>query len=57
MKAGIADPGKTYIFGQWHGKHVSAVMNNHATSEKLPEVVISMRSVPRLYKEKHREKR
>jgi hypothetical protein len=53
MKAGIADPEKTSITKQRHGKHVSAVTNNN-TTEKLLEAVFSMRSVPRLYDEQTR---
>jgi hypothetical protein len=51
MKAGIADPEKISIARQCHCKHVSAVTNNHATTEKLLEVMFSMLSFPRLYKE------
>jgi hypothetical protein len=49
MKAGIAHSEKTSITKQRHGKHVSAVTNNHATKEELLEAVVSIRSVPRLY--------
>jgi hypothetical protein len=48
MKAGIANPEKIFIARQRHGKHVSEVSNNHATTKELLEVVFSMRSVPRL---------
>jgi hypothetical protein len=37
MKAGIADPENTSIVRQRHGKHVSAVTNNHAETEELLE--------------------
>jgi hypothetical protein len=33
------------------GKHVSAVTNNHATTEELLEAAFPVRSVPRLYNE------
>jgi hypothetical protein len=39
MKAGIANPQKTSIARQRHGKHVCAVTNNHATTEELLEAV------------------
>jgi hypothetical protein len=55
MKAAIADPKKTSIARQWHSKHISAVRNNHATTEESLEAVFSMRSVPRLYKENQQE--
>jgi hypothetical protein len=35
MKAGIADPEKTSIARQWHGKHISIVTNNYVTTEEL----------------------
>jgi hypothetical protein len=50
MKARIADPEKTTIARQQHGKQFSAVMNNHATTEELLEAVSFMWSMPRLYK-------
>jgi hypothetical protein len=50
MKARIADQEKTSIARQQLGKHVSAVMNNHATTEDLIEAVFSMQSMLRLYK-------
>jgi hypothetical protein len=55
MEARIADPETTSIARQQHGKHVSAVTNNHATIEELLEVVISMWFVLRLYKDNQRE--
>jgi hypothetical protein len=51
MKAGIAVPEKTSIDRQRHDKHISAVKNNHATTEELLEAVFSMQFVLRLYKE------
>jgi hypothetical protein len=53
MKAGISDPETTPIASQRHGKHDSAVTNDHATEELL-EAVFSMRSVPRSYNENQR---
>jgi hypothetical protein len=50
MKVGIADPEKISIDRQRHGKHISAVTNNHATEELL-KAVFSKRSVPRLLTE------
>jgi uncharacterized protein YabN with tetrapyrrole methylase and pyrophosphatase domain len=44
-------PRETSSARQRHGKHVSAVTNNHATTEELSDVVFSMWSVSRLYKE------
>jgi hypothetical protein len=41
---------------QRHIKHVSAVTNQNATTEELPEAVSSMWSAPRLYSEDQREK-
>jgi hypothetical protein len=35
---------------RWHGKHISAAMNQHAIEELL-EAVFSMWSAPRLYNE------
>jgi hypothetical protein len=55
MKAGIADPEKTSISKQRHGKHVSAVTNNNATTEGLLEAVFFMRSMLMLYKENQLE--
>jgi hypothetical protein len=46
-----SDPEKTSTSKQRHGKHVSAVANNHATIEELLEAAISVWSVPRIYKE------
>jgi hypothetical protein len=40
---------------QRHGKHVSAVTNNHATTEDLLEAVFSMLSVPWLYEDNQLE--
>jgi hypothetical protein len=37
MKAGIADPENPSIARQRHGKHVSVVTNNYATTEELLE--------------------
>jgi hypothetical protein len=51
MNAATADPQKTPTDRQQHGKHVSAVTNNHATRKKLLEVVFSMWSVQRLHNE------
>jgi hypothetical protein len=44
------------IAKQWHGKHVSTAVNQHATIEELLEAVFSMQSVPRLYSEDQWEK-
>jgi hypothetical protein len=54
MEARIADPEKTSTARQWQGKHVSAVTDNHVR-EKLLEMVLSMLSMPRLYKENQME--
>jgi hypothetical protein len=54
-KVEIADPENTSVAYQWHGKHFSAVANNHAATEELLEAVFSMRSVPRLYKKNQLE--
>jgi hypothetical protein len=56
MKAEIADPENTSIAKQWHGKHLSALTNNHATTKELLEAVFSVQSVRRLCKEKQRER-
>jgi hypothetical protein len=42
MKAGLADSGKLSIARQWHSKHISGAMNNHATKCELLGVVFSM---------------
>jgi hypothetical protein len=41
---------------QQHSEHVSAAMNQHATTEELLEVVFSVWSTPRLYSEDEQEK-
>jgi hypothetical protein len=51
MKARLADSEKISIARQWHSKHISVVMDNHSITGDLLEVVFSMRSMPRLYKE------
>jgi hypothetical protein len=48
MKARIVDPEKLSIARQQYSKHVSAVTNNHTTTEELLEVMFSMRPMPRL---------
>jgi hypothetical protein len=49
MEVKIAEQEQVAGARQWHGKHVSAAMNNHATIEELLEVVFSIWSMPRLY--------
>jgi hypothetical protein len=39
---------------QWHGKHISAAMNQH-TTEELLEAVLSVWSVPRPYNKDQQE--
>jgi hypothetical protein len=51
MKAGIADPKKTTTARQRHGNYLSAVTNNHETTQELLQTMFSIRSVPSLYKE------
>jgi hypothetical protein len=41
----------TAVASQWHCKHISVEMNQHTTIEELLEVMFSMQSAPRLYKE------
>jgi hypothetical protein len=55
MKARIADPEKQSIARQRHGKHVSAVTNNHARTGQLLEAAFFMKSVPRLNNENQTE--
>jgi hypothetical protein len=55
MKAERAYTEKTSIARQRHCKHIPAVKNNCAKTEKFLETVFSIQSVPRLYKESQQE--
>jgi hypothetical protein len=47
------EPEETAVARQQFDKHVSAVMDMHATVEELLETMFSMQSMLRLYSESH----